>query len=88
MPAKSFTLCLAPSQHSRNVTCCYYFQRLGFILGWDGSIKVLLGAILSQYAGVPMMSSHQMHSSAIVKKLLSQQLIISMRLPIHIIATL
>lgn len=84
-------MCLSSSQHSRNVDCYYDIQRLGFILGVLGGMGVLshhLGDILGQLAWVPTISGHQKHMRAIIKKLLSQQLIISVRLPIHIIAAL
>ena len=39
MPAERFPLGLASSQCSRNVNCYTDFQRLGFVLGWNGNIK-------------------------------------------------
>ena len=76
------------SQHSRNVNCYYYFQRLGIIFRWDGNIESG-----SQGHSEPVCPSlydvrHQKRSSTIINNLLSQQLISGIRLPIHIIATL
>lgn len=88
MPAECCSLCLASSQHSRNVNRSYGFQGLGFIWGWDGSIK----SPPWSHSGPVCLSPYDVrpprHSSAIIKKLLSQQLIIGIRLPIHIIAAL
>lgn len=80
-------MCLARVS-TRDVNGYCYFQRLGVIFRWDGSLETGFGGHSEPVCLSPYDVRHEKHSSTIIKKLLSQQLISGMRLPIHIIATL
>lgn len=67
------------SQHSR-CDDYYYFlpKRLGIIFRWDGSLETVLWGRSDPVFLSPYDVRHKKHSSTIIKKLLSQQLISGM----------
>lgn len=76
------------SQHSRCERLLLFSKTWGHFFRWDGSLETVFWGHSEPVFLSPYDVRQKKHSSTIIKKLLSQQLISGMRLPIHIIATL